>query len=805
MTPRVTVLMTVYNGLPYLPQAIESVLNQTLRNFEFLIVDDGSTDDSVACIRSYRDPRIRVLCNETNLGQARSLNRGLSLARAPYLARLDQDDAFLPDRLRRQVAVLDARPDVAVVGSWVYYVRADGRKTGVVGMPINDFGMFLGALLTFASPFGHTTAMFRRDVVLALGGYDVSFAPCEDYELWGRLALHRHGAISLPNPLMCLRIHEQQQSQQRFGPQQACARAAHTTLVQALGGPRDDAERLSALLRMDEEFWDSHRTPPAVQEALRDLEGWLAGVGRTLQLTPREGRTLRHRIAWWLGHGALMGILRQRYQSLPIFVSTVRADPRMCRYPAVFLYPAGALVAPLLIPAIRRWCLRMALWCGRQKYVVRLLLDRAPHDRGRRILYMSYDGMLEPLGASQVVGYLMSIAQRYPVTLLSYEKRQDLRDPARLGEMSQQLESAGIRWIRLRYHKRPTLIATGWDVLQGILVGLWACRRHRIFLVHARGYVPSVIAVILKRLRGVKFLFDMRGFWVDEKVDAGHWVRGSFLYRVAKRWERRFFEQADAMVSLTTAGVAAFPTLGYRIAPTTPVEVIPTCADLTRFVPGKKDPTLLAKLGLEGCLVLGCVGTLSNWYLRRPMLEYLAFLATHLDRVKVLFVTREDHQRLREDALAAGLRPEQIMLTRAAFSDMPRYLRFLDLGVFFITPAFSKRGSAATKLAELLATGVPVVINEGVGDSAPLIRQHRVGVVLSDASPANFATSLADVKALLGDPMIHTRCREVAQRYFDLDAGVMNYLHLYRRLDDARQPHTTLEPALSAEATPYEP
>src|SRR3972149_6665359 len=100
---RVTVLMAVYNGLPYLRQAIESVLTQSFTSFELLVVDDASSDGSVACVRSFNDPRVRLVCNERNLRQTASLNRGLELARGEYIARLDQDDLCAPDRLEKQV------------------------------------------------------------------------------------------------------------------------------------------------------------------------------------------------------------------------------------------------------------------------------------------------------------------------------------------------------------------------------------------------------------------------------------------------------------------------------------------------------------------------------------------------------------------------------------------------------------------------------------------------------------------------------------------------------------------------------
>lgn len=398
------------------------------------------------------------------------------------------------------------------------------------------------------------------------------------------------------------------------------------------------------------------------------------------------------------------------------------------------------------------------------------------------VLYLSYDGLLEPLGQSQVVSYVLGLASHVAITILSWEKPRDVADSAAVVALSTRLSAAGVEWVRLGYHKRPTLPATAWDVARGVAVACGIARARGTAVVHARGYVPSVVAVSVKRLTRARFLFDMRGFWPDEKVDGGHWSRGSLPYRLAKRCERVFFEHADAIVSLTEAGVKAFPSLGYRLAADAPVEVIPTCADLTAFTPGPRDPALVARFGLGDRPVVGYVGTLSNWYLREETLRYLALLVSALPRARVLFVTREDHRALRRDAMAAGLPAGAIVMTAADFDDMPAHVRLMDLGVFLIKPSFSKVGSAATKLAEFLGTGVPVVINDGIGDSGRIVRDHDVGVVLPDATPRACETSLPDVRALLADETVKRRCVTTARRLFDLNEGVARYAALYARL-----------------------
>jgi glycosyltransferase involved in cell wall biosynthesis len=400
-----------------------------------------------------------------------------------------------------------------------------------------------------------------------------------------------------------------------------------------------------------------------------------------------------------------------------------------------------------------------------------------------RTLYISYDGVLEPLGESQVVSYLERLSAAYEVTLLSFEKARDARDTARVSRMRGRLATAGILWVPLRYHKRPPVLSTAFDALLGAWHAVLWSLRGRGRLVHARSYVASLIAVFLKGVFDTKFLFDMRGFWADEKVDGGHWSRQSLIYKISKRCEKLFFESADAIVSLTYEGVKAFPELGYQIRNGIPIEVITTCTDLERFAPGPKDLTLVSRLGLEGHVVVGSAGRMSAWYLRQSMLEYLAYLARHLDRTKILIVTQnENHDELRADTLRAGIPKDRMVIVRASFAAMPEYVRLFDLGIFFIKPGFAKKGSCATRLGEFLATGVPVVINAGVGDSDRIVQEHGVGVVLPQPGREEFAASLCEVERVLNDPPMRQRCREIARRYFDLREGIEKYATLYRTL-----------------------
>jgi len=150
--------------------------------------------------------------------------------------------------------------------------------------------------------------------------------------------------------------------------------------------------------------------------------------------------------------------------------------------------------------------------------------------------------------------------------------------------------------------------------------------------------------------------------------------------------------------------------------------------------------------------------------------------------MKVLIVTREDHERLRADAGRAGLPADRLVLARAGFDEMPAMIRQMDVGVFFIRACFSKRASAATKLAEFLGCGVPVVINDRIGDSGDIVRNAGAGIVLAEAELARFDAAADELVRLVADPGTPARCREAALQTFSLANGVASYGALYEQL-----------------------
>lgn len=192
-------LLPVYNGARFLRLAIDSILNQTYRDLELLVVDDASTDGSLAIAQSYRDPRLRVLSGNGRQGLVRTLNIGLRAANGECVARLDHDDIARPDRLQKQVDYLDQHRHVALVGSLARLIDEDSREIGRVPRPLSTIAIRWFSLLE--NPLIHSSATFRLEAAMALGGYDETLPYAEDYDLWSRI-LDRHDVANLAEPLV---------------------------------------------------------------------------------------------------------------------------------------------------------------------------------------------------------------------------------------------------------------------------------------------------------------------------------------------------------------------------------------------------------------------------------------------------------------------------------------------------------------------------------------------------------------------------------------------------------------------------
>lgn len=410
--------------------------------------------------------------------------------------------------------------------------------------------------------------------------------------------------------------------------------------------------------------------------------------------------------------------------------------------------------------------------------------------KGRRVLFISYNGMLDPLGQSQVIPYLreLSDAEGVEFTLLSFERAAAFEPEGvrRCEELRKTLAAHRIDWHRLRYHQRPSLPATAYDVLAGTRYAKGLVRAKRIEMVHARSHVPATIALALKRRFGVKMIFDVRGLMAEEYADAGHWRAGSFKYRLTKRMERRAFEASDGLVTLTEAiwqiikdweGLGGRDNLAH--------EVVPCCADLERFrFDEAARRARRAELDFRDSFVLIYSGSIGGWYLTEEMADFFAEVARTRSDARFIWLTPSGHERVEALMRERGVGRERFAVRAAESREVASYLSASDAGVAFIKPCFSKLASSPTKTAEYLACGLPVVLNAGVGDSDALVTREEVGALVREFTPDDYRRA-ASVVAQMLDRREATRqhTRAVSERLFDVhNIGLERYARIYEKV-----------------------
>jgi glycosyltransferase involved in cell wall biosynthesis len=390
------------------------------------------------------------------------------------------------------------------------------------------------------------------------------------------------------------------------------------------------------------------------------------------------------------------------------------------------------------------------------------------------IFYLTRNSLLEPLGQSQVMGYLRGLSQDHQITLITFEKPEDLADTQAMAKAEADCEAPGIDWRPKRFRRSPKLFAPAWSMFEMFWSALQAARRGDVQLIHARSYLPAAAAWAVFRLTGTPFIFDMRALWPEELITAGRLQRGSIVHKALTRLEKVCLRDAAAVVSLTDAAVGyiedQYPTelQGQHIA------VIPTCADLQRFKRSNKPPSER---------VYGCVGTvLSGWFLMDWLAALFNTVAQKDPKARFEVVTRDDAEKVRAALDIDGKLGDRLSIFPSASESVHEALQKQATSVMFFTSGTSKLGSAPTRLGEALGCGVPVVANEGVGDVADIIRRYNVGVIVKDGSEAAMTTALDELEALRSDPDLPSRCRKAAEEVFSLEAGTEAYRKLYAEI-----------------------
>jgi len=404
-----------------------------------------------------------------------------------------------------------------------------------------------------------------------------------------------------------------------------------------------------------------------------------------------------------------------------------------------------------------------------------------------KILYITYDGLTDPLGQSQILPYICGLSKKgYQFTILSFEKRQPYEAISPM--IDEIIKKHSIQWVPLSFTSSPPLLSKLYDAIRMRRAAQQLHKREKFDMVHCRSYPAAEIGLLLKRKTGIPFLFDMRGFWADEKRDGGAWPDTNFIfkrvYRHYKNKEKAFVNEADHIISLTNNGKAelqTWPAYNHAI----PVSVIPCCADTALFTVKSKDEYSIARqdLGLPpGKLVVSYLGSVGSWYMLDDMLALFKRIRTSYPGSVFLFISHSDPEYIYRQAKAAGIEKDELLIRKAGRKEVPGLAKASDINISFIKPVYSKKSSSPTKLGEVLCMGIPVIVNAGVGDVDKIVQQVSGGIILPDMSEDSFGKAVAAIPELLqADP---ENIRNKAMKIYDLDRGVELYAQVYKSVTE---------------------
>ena len=407
-----------------------------------------------------------------------------------------------------------------------------------------------------------------------------------------------------------------------------------------------------------------------------------------------------------------------------------------------------------------------------------------------RTLYICYFGLREPLVQTQVLPYLRQLqSDSVQVSLLTFEPRfKETWTPDEIDKQRAALAAEGISWHFRKYHKWPSLPATIYDMAAGAWTILGIMRREGVSILHARNHVPAVMSAIARKFKRAQTVFDIRGFMPEEYTDAGVWPENGYLYRGLKRVERYLLRTSDAFVLLTEkARELVFPGCTDTDDQGRPIEVIPCCVDFERFeiVAQISRESLREELNLTNRRVIVYLGSFGGWYLTDEMTEFLAVAHEQDPATFSLILTQSPRQMVINRMSSLDIEDKDFLVKQVSPDEVPRYLKAADIAISFIKPCYSKQSSSPTKIAEYLASGLPLVCNTGVGDLDKLIEENHVGALLREFTPLAYLKALHEVDLMRGDATLTERLRGVARQEFDLvGVGGTRYRRLYGRLAD---------------------
>lgn len=397
---------------------------------------------------------------------------------------------------------------------------------------------------------------------------------------------------------------------------------------------------------------------------------------------------------------------------------------------------------------------------------------------GPRVLYLVYWGATEPLGQSLVIPAVKELARNgAAITLVTFEKPEDFAQSKEGSSIRVELAEAGIEWLPLKYHKQPKVPATILDLIQGIARSIVLRLTHGFDIIHARTFIGGLLGMSLAPALGARFVYHNEGFYPDEQVDAGVWSLNSAPHRIAKFLESRMYAQAHGIIALTHRAQTQIENLPTVKSHSTPVVVVPSCVDLSLFKPGVGLPPP----AFEGFSVVYS-GSVGGRYILDRIGRFVAVAANELKGLKLLVLSRAEQELVALLLKAGGLPDDMWTLKSVEYRSMPDRLGEAKAGLSWLRSGLSEHGGSPTKIGEYWAMGLPVITTPNIGDTDQVIQREKVGIVVRDHTEEAYLEATVELRELLKDPEVATRCRRAAEAHYALAPACERQMELYRAL-----------------------
>jgi glycosyltransferase involved in cell wall biosynthesis len=394
-------------------------------------------------------------------------------------------------------------------------------------------------------------------------------------------------------------------------------------------------------------------------------------------------------------------------------------------------------------------------------------------------LYITFDGLSDPLGQSQILPYLTGLSKDYDITILSCEKPNRLRNNE--FRIKQHLYNSSISWNYNIYNEKGGFLSRLNNVYKTYSLAKILYHSKKFSLVHARSYLAALVALFLYKKFTIPFIFDMRGFWADERIDGNIWNKKKPLhylfFKFFKRKEKEFLKSATSIVFLTKASLNhaeenIYPGISAKSI------VIPCCADVSHFNQYTVSPKNIC--GIQDTdHVLIYTGSIGTWYFTKEMIDCFKIWKEEMPELKLLIITPD----IKEASKILSQYPvslsDSIIVESASFAEVPAYLARANASIFFIKPAFSKIASSPTKMAECWAMNLPIITNSGIGDNDFYFKQKKGGVLIDNFTEVDYRKALNDYLTLTSSKQ---NFRDIAVTYFNTEDAVSAYKNIYKNI-----------------------